>query len=211
MREKYFLFVVIILVALFASSPARAKGNFLKLRYEYGYNEQTKEHFRGTYNVIETTPLKNLSLGGRIITGKNDFIMIKPYLLYKLKNSLHLGSTFSYNSLGGKLIGPTFKIVKVKKKFTFIWTGEYIFNLKNSSEYKESWASISHLFPNNWKYYFELRYSNGGIETFQFRPVKIGYQFQNGLIPFIMFQRSWQNWDWKKRSDSIYYGIDWRF
>lgn len=207
MDKKFFIFIIIF----FSLGKVSAAGNFLELRYEKGYDSGIKKSFCGTHNILELPYGNNCSLGGKVITSGDNFIMLKPYLLFNLGEGFSAGPIFSHDVRGNDLIGPMLKFTKFTDTTSIIGTGEYIFNLENDSEYKEVWVSLSRIFC-SWRYYYELRYTNNGEENFQFRPVKLGYRKINSapkreLLPFFMLQRAWKEWEGKP-ADSLYLGVD---
>lgn len=207
---KKILALAILAITLLANSSFAGEAkNYVQLRYEAG---QTKsgESFSGTNTVLNTRAVKNWSLGGQIVTGVNNFIILVPHIFRNIDHGFSAGGKYLWNSFGQEKIGPTLRWNgKIGPMFSLMDLTQY-FDLTGNKHTTDFWWHSS-LAQKDWYAGVEICYykTSGSTENFKLRPLKIGYRFDSGPAPFTMIQRHWV--DGQKESDSIMFGCEFNF
>ncbi len=204
---------MIMILALLISIDVFAdevKNNYLLLRYETGRNTETHDRFHGTYNVFENNSLKDWALGFRFITGEKGFKLIIPCAYYKVGKGFQLGAQYSSDSFSNESVGPSFRFIRPISKILVFLNATQYFDAKDDKDKTDIFLSLKTL-GQGWYYGIEFWYYNirGHTENLKFRPAKIGYRFKNGLGPFVMIQRHWDNKG--LTTDSVLTGMEIRF
>ena len=208
MKKLSMIFVAMVLVLSFcANAFGEAKENYLLLRYEVGKNSETHDSFHKTFNVIENGSLRNWAFGSKLITGGNGFTLIKPYVCYKLGNGFQLGAEYGTSSLDKECVGPKFRFVKPVGEIFVLFDITQYFDLSDDKDITDVYLNIKTM-GLDWYYGAEIWYYNikHGTENLHLRPIKIGYRFKNGLAPFAMCERHWN--DEKLKTDSVFVGLE---
>lgn len=210
----YTLIVLTLTVITFANlcEAGEAKNNFFMLRYEQGKNNASEKNFSELYVIYENNYLEKWALATKIVSGENNFKLIEPQVFFKIHPSLHIGAKYSSASVGNDLVGLSirYKSVLWKKVFTIIDATEY-FDSEGDSEKTDIWFHVSQAKKQGWRWGAEAWYFNfhNGTENLKLRPIKVSYKFSNGLAPFLMLQRHWNNRG--LQTDSIMGGIELSF
>lgn len=210
MKIKFMLMLVSasILVSSLSASAQEKKNNFLSLRYEYGQENDSDLNFSKQELYFENSSLENWKLGAKIISGDDSYKQINPHAYWQLNPNFFIGGKYFSDSAGSELLGPTFRYINTLggKIFTIFEVIQY-FDTKNENDTTDIWLSVSNAKKNGLLYGFEIVYFNirNGTENLKIRPLKIGYKFQNGIFPYFMLQRHWNNIG--NKADSIFIGF----
>ncbi len=211
MKKFSMIFVAMVLTLLISANAfGGAKENYLLSRYEAGKNSETDDCFHKTFNVIENNSLENWALGSKFITGENGFIFIKPYVCYKFGDGFQIGAEYGTSSLDKECAGPKFRFVGPVGKFFVLFDVTQYFDLKDDKDTTDVYLNLKTM-GLGWYYGAEIWYYNvnNGTENLHLRPIKIGYRFQNGLAPFVMCERHWN--DEELKTDSFFMGLEIKF
>jgi|WetSurMetagenome_2_1015567.scaffolds.fasta_scaffold63555_1 hypothetical protein len=200
------VFWILCILWLYFGEVALAADNYLQLRY--GINVDTKAQEK--YIIFENSSIKDWVLGSKLIVGDKKFILINPYVYYGLPGGLQIGARFLHDSVGNDLIAPGIRYFRVFGKLFFCLDAAQYLDTKGSKHKTDIWMHLSTA-DLGWYYGFEIWYYHvfSGSQNINFRPVKIGYRFENGLAPFIMYEHHWDNFG--KQFNSIYSGIEFKF
>ncbi len=214
MRRLSTIFAIMVLALLISidvfADEVEVKNNYLLLRYETGRNTETHDKFHGTYNVLENNSLKDWALGLEFVTGEKGFKLIIPSAYYKVGKGFQLGAKYSSDSFNNELVGPSFRFIRPISKILVFLNATQYFDTKDDKDKTDIFLSFKTL-GLGWYYGMEFWYYDirNSTENLHFRPVRIGYRFSNGLEPFVMLQRRWN--DQGFRADSVLTGIEIKF
>lgn len=153
---------------------------------------------------------EKISLGVTAITGDDGFHLFKPHVYLQTWKGLELGLRYQTDSFDNKYIIPAIRIKKRFSKFFFLGTADYPLNLRGGQDQIDIWTNIFTLGEGLY-YGAEARYYHtfsGGDHNYQLRPLKIGYRFKNGLVPFAMYEKYWKG---SHSGNAGYIGIEWVF
>ena len=202
----------IMILALLAGSNAFGEGNnYLQLRYEMGKNTETGDSFHGTSTLFENNSLKDWAIGSRLVTGEKGFKLAMPYAYYKIGKGFQVGVKYNSDSFNNESAGPSFRFIRpIKNILVFLNATQYFDTSGDNKDKTDIFLSFKTL-GQGWYYGVEFWYYDirNGTENLHFRPVRIGYRFSNGLAPFTMFQRKWN--DQGFRADSVLAGVEIKF
>jgi hypothetical protein len=204
--------IVIVLVAVsyyFISVNIVNAENYLLLRFGFNVDEKRDEK----YLVFEHYQ-KEWTFGTKLIAADlgrgSDLLIFNPIICYKFSDYIHLGGRYIIDSLGNESIGPTFRFVKFTEKLIFFFEGTQYFDLKGNNHKTDTSFFVYTVGP-EWYIGSEILFYHyhRGSNNLNLRPIKIGYRFKNGLAPFIMYERHWD--DKKPGYNTIYTGIEYKF
>lgn len=212
MKKLITIFVVMVLALLISIDvfADEVKDNYFLLRYEVGKNTETHDKFHGTCSIFENNSLKDWALGVRFVSGEKGFKLIRPYVYYKVGKGLQLGVKYNSDSFNNESVGSSLRFIRpIRKIFVFLNATQY-FDTKDDKDTTDIFLSLKTM-GQGWYYGAEFWYYNikHGTENLHFRPVRIGYRFKNGLAPFAMLQRKWN--DQGFRADSVLIGAEIKF
>ncbi len=191
--------VIIFLISNFAFAE-----NSLYSRVEYGWDKKTRHSYNEVYNVFETPLSFQFKGGAKIISGHEGYKKLNPFIYYPLSKTLEIGLRYAADSRRNEFVAPS---IRLKEKIGIISIGfsyEENINLHKGKNVPEAWLGISAPLTKLLSCGLESRYLNPKDEIFQFRPLKISYDFSEGFSSFIMFQGQWE--EWVKTKNAIFMG-----
>lgn len=209
MKKALKISLITFIVLLIAQVASAEMNNYFLFRYEHGWNDALNQHFSEKYIILENNSLNKWALGTRLVGGENNFKLIIPHIFFKITPEFHIGARYSSDSIGNEFFGPAlrYKGIIWEKFFTILDVTQY-FDSNQKHDKTDAWLSVSLVKKEGWYCGFEIWYFNirNGTENLKFRPLKVGYKLSNGLAPFLMIQRHWNNAGLK--TDALLGGVE---